>query len=224
MPAGGAALVLGCGACGFGCAWLLLGDVRRPERPARREGLSRGRMARARAAVAARRPRVAAGTLLARMEALLVRRGGPEVARLVPTMLDIVTLGLSAGLSFDASLELYCERFDNELSAGLSRSLLRWRVGELTRAEGLRRAAEELGEPSLGDLADVVEEALELGLPLAASLERQAEALRERQRATTQEEIERLPVRMLIPLGTLIVPAMLLAILGPLLGFVAGVG
>jgi tight adherence protein C len=33
-----------------------------------------------------------------------------------------------------------------------------------------------------------------------------------------EEEIERVPVKMLIPLGTLIVPAMLLAILGPLLG------
>ena len=33
-----------------------------------------------------------------------------------------------------------------------------------------------------------------------------------------EEEIERVPVKMLIPLGTMIVPAMLLAILGPLLG------
>ena len=33
-----------------------------------------------------------------------------------------------------------------------------------------------------------------------------------------EEEIERVPVKMLIPMGTLIVPAMLLAILGPLLG------
>lgn len=33
-----------------------------------------------------------------------------------------------------------------------------------------------------------------------------------------EEEVEKVPVKMLIPLGTLIVPAMLLAILGPLLG------
>lgn len=221
MAAVGAALLLGCGACGFGCTCLLLGGdgARARARSPRREGSARGRVA-----SAFLHARVAAGAALARMRALLARHDHQEVAQLVPTMLDIVTLGLSAGLSFDASLELYCERFDNALSAGLSRSLLRWRVGGLARAEGLRRAADELGEPSLGDLADVVEEALELGLPLASSLERQAGALRARQRAATQEEIERLPVRMLIPLGTLIVPAMLLAILGPLLGFVAGVG
>ena len=32
-----------------------------------------------------------------------------------------------------------------------------------------------------------------------------------------QERIEKVPVKMLVPLGTLVVPAMLLAILGPLL-------
>ncbi len=32
-----------------------------------------------------------------------------------------------------------------------------------------------------------------------------------------EEQIEKAPVKMLIPLGTLIVPAMLLSILGPLL-------
>ena len=42
--------------------------------------------------------------------------------------------------------------------------------------------------------------------------------MRDEQRSLVEEEIERAPVKMLVPLGTLIVPAMLLAILGPLLG------
>ena len=48
--------------------------------------------------------------------------------------------------------------------------------------------------------------------------------MRDEQRSEVEEEIERVPVRMLIPLGTLIVPAMLLAILGPLLGSAMVVG
>jgi len=39
-----------------------------------------------------------------------------------------------------------------------------------------------------------------------------------------EEQIEKAPVKMLIPLGTLIVPAMLLAILGPLLSSAVGFG
>ena len=57
-----------------------------------------------------------------------------------------------------------------------------------------------------------------VGSPLAGVLEHQAESIRAEQQANIEEEIERMPVKMLIPLGTLIVPAMLLAILGPLLG------
>ena len=36
-------------------------------------------------------------------------------------------------------------------------------------------------------------------------------------RAEVQERIEKAPIKMLVPTGTLILPAMLLAVLGPLL-------
>ena len=66
--------------------------------------------------------------------------------------------------------------------------------------------------------ADAVNQALAFGSPLSEALEQQAQTIREEQRAELEAEIERVPVKMLIPLGTLIVPAMLLSILGPLLG------
>ena len=63
-------------------------------------------------------------------------------------MLDIVTLGLGAGLSFDASLELYCERYEGRLSQALQSALLAWRLGALSRSEALRRAARTATAPS----------------------------------------------------------------------------
>lgn len=136
----------------------------------------------------------------------------------LPVLLDVVTLGLSAGLSFDSSLELYCSRYDNELSRAFSGAMLEWRIGAATREEALRRLADETGLAALERFSSMVGEALAFGTPLAGALERQAELLREEQRAQVEEEIERVPVKMLVPLGTLIVPAMFLAILGPLLG------
>lgn len=141
-----------------------------------------------------------------------------ECAELMPAMIDVVTLGLAAGLSFDASLELYCERYGNPLADALRSAMLSWRIGAATREEALEDAARELGLASLSRFASVVCEALAFGSPLAESLERQAQVIRDEQRSRVEEEIERVPVKMLIPLGTLIVPAMLLAILGPLLG------
>ncbi len=142
----------------------------------------------------------------------------------LPVMLDVVTLGLSAGLSFDSSLALYCGRYDNELSRALAGAMLSWQIGASTREAALKGLEGDLEVAALGRFASCVNESLAFGTPLSASLERQAQVIRDEQRAQIEEEIEKVPVKMLIPLGTLIVPAMLLAILGPLLGSALVVG
>lgn len=152
------------------------------------------------------------------------RRERRVVVREMPTFLDIVTLGLSAGLSFDASLELYCARYDTRLSHAMAAALMSWRIGARERGEALFCLARDVGAPSLERFAATVDEALSFGSPLAEVLTRQAQAIRDEQRAEIEEEIERAPVKMLIPLGTLIVPAMLLSILGPLLTPALGTG
>ncbi len=146
-----------------------------------------------------------------------------RILRDMPAFLDIVTLGLSAGLSFDASLELYCTRSKTELSEALRNTLQLWRIGIKSRPEALEEMAIDLNVPAMSRFVATVTEALAFGTPLAETLERQAQVIREEQRAFVEEEVEKVPVKMLIPLGTLIVPAMLLAILGPLLGPALGV-
>lgn len=103
-------------------------------------------------------------------------------------MLDVLTLGLAAGLSFDASLELYCEPYDGELSRALLESMLAWRMGIRSREAELARLADELGVPAFRRFASVVGESLSFGTPLAEALERQGEAIDE-QRSQVEEEI-----------------------------------
>ena len=138
--------------------------------------------------------------------------------REMPEMIDILILGLSSGLSFDSALDLYCLRESGELSKELSNAHMTWKLGANTREEALNQMAARVGVPSLKSFATVVNEALTFGTPLAEILDRQASVLRDEQRSLLETEIEKIPIKMLIPLGTLIVPAMLLAILGPLLG------
>ena len=52
----------------------------------------------------------------------------------------------------------------------------------------------------------------------AETLAAQSREIRAAHRAAVEREIERAPVKLLIPTGTLILPALLLSILGPLLG------
>ncbi|MCH3956814.1 MAG: type II secretion system F family protein [Olsenella sp.] len=142
----------------------------------------------------------------------------------MPTLIDVITLGLSAGLSFDASLSLYCDRYQTELSQAFAEAMLSWQAGVSSREEALEDMASELGVDALARFAAVVGESLTFGSPLALALEVQAGAIRDEQRAQVEEEIEKAPVKMLVPLGVLVVPAMLLAILGPLLASAVSFG
>lgn len=135
----------------------------------------------------------------------------------VSEMIDIVRLGLSAGLSFDAALGLYCDGGEGVLPARLKRAQLMWQTGVSTRENELLAVADDMGVRALESFAVAVGQALELGAPLAETLDGQSREIRAAHRAEVERQIERAPVKLLIPTGTLILPALLLSILGPLL-------
>ena len=83
--------------------------------------------------------------------------------------------------------------------------------------EVLQAVAHETGLRALEVFAVAVSQALELGAPLSETLEGQSREIRAAHRAEVERQIERAPVKLLIPTGTLILPALLLSILGPLL-------
>lgn len=136
----------------------------------------------------------------------------------VSEMIDVVRLGLSAGLSFDAALEVFCANRRSTLALRLERACMAWQVGVGTREDELLAAARDLDVRALETFAITVGQALALGAPLAETLAAQSREIRAAHRATVEREIERAPVKLLIPTGTLILPALLLSILGPLLG------
>lgn len=172
----------------------------------------------------ARRFRTAFEGLFSRACALARGRLCPASAAELPVtlgevseMVDIVRLGLSAGLSFDAALELYCDGRSGSLAVRLARAHVSWQSGLSTREDELRMIARETGVRALETFAIAVSQALELGAPLAETLEGQGREMRAAHRAEVERRIERAPVKLIIPTGTLILPALLLSILGPLL-------
>lgn len=135
----------------------------------------------------------------------------------LPELIDVVALGLSAGISFDASLALYCERYQTMLAARLDEAMKAWQFGMATRREALEGVARDLQVAPFSTFVETLTESLEFGAPLVKSLTEQSDAVRRSRRFAVEEQIEKAPVKMLIPTGTLVLPAMLLAILGPIL-------
>ena len=74
-------------------------------------------------------------------------------------------------------------------------------------------------------LARVVEtiiRGLRLGTALVGGLEEAAAQTREAHKAAVEERVAKAPVKMMIPTGTLILPAMLLLVMGPVFLELAG--
>ena len=135
----------------------------------------------------------------------------------VSEMTDIVRLGLLAGLSFDAALEMYCANKTGLLSRSLGRARMCWQTGMASREDALAEVARVTHVRQLESFAAAVGQAHVLGAPLADTLARQGIEMRSAHRADVERQIERAPVKLLVPTGTLILPALLLSILGPLL-------
>lgn len=202
--------VLGIGLAAAAFAWLVSGMT-----AGERAELARMVADRARTLHAYVRP------MIARVRSRLPARSRVDTgtARLVDIseMIDVVRLGLSAGLSFDAALELYCAQRGGVLPARMEQARLSWQMGMGTREDELMAAALDLNARPLESFAATVSQALSLGAPLAEALAGQSREIRAAHRAEVEREIERIPVKLLIPTGTLILPALLLSIVGPLL-------
>ncbi len=134
----------------------------------------------------------------------------------IAQMLDLLVLSLSAGLSFDYSVSMYCSKFENRLSQDMNNALFSWQIGATNRLDALEALSEMYQNPSFERFVQCVTESIELGAPIAQTLESHADMIRQTRRYDLEENIEKLPIKILIPLTTLILPAMLIAILGPI--------
>lgn len=137
--------------------------------------------------------------------------------RELPICIDSIALALKAGVSFDMALELYCSARETELARQLISALRSWQLGLKTRNQALADVAHRLNLPDLNHISKQISEAMIYGAPIADVLAREAKELKAKHRDEVEARIEKAPVKMLIPTGVLILPAMLLAILGPLM-------
>lgn len=148
---------------------------------------------------------------------VLVGRRAEEVERHLPEMLDVVSLGLRSGLSFEGALGSYCRHFDTLLSRELSAARGKWGSGLVSRDEALASVSASFDSPVLARVIGDIARSLRFGSALSGSLEAVAVEVRKDYRARKQEEIAKAPVKMMLPTGALILPAMLILVLGPVM-------
>jgi tight adherence protein C len=143
-----------------------------------------------------------------------VRSRQNEIARALPDALDMMTVGVEAGLAFESALVKVGEQWDNALTRELQRAVVEMRVG-VPRNEALQRIAERAGVLELSTFVAVLIQSHQMGISIAQVLHAQAELMRDRRRQRAEELARQAGVKMVIPLIFLVFPALLVVILGP---------
>jgi tight adherence protein C len=135
----------------------------------------------------------------------------------LPQMLESIALGLQAGRGFDQAFGLYVQRFDTALASKCQPYHEVWSRGLRSREEGMQSLAASIESTAFTRFVAITLRAIKYGAPLADVLLQLAADTRKECNAAMQERIAKAPVKMLLPTGVLILPAMMLLVLGPIL-------
>ena len=147
-----------------------------------------------------------------------------QILRAMPDGLDMLTIGVEAGLAFESAMVKLGEKWDNPLTREFSRAVAEMRVGT-SRDVALQRMAARCGVQELDTFVAVLVQSSQLGVSIAQVLHTQADQMRTRRRQRAEELARQAGVKMVFPLVFFIFPAMFAVILGPavpsFLGFFA---
>ena len=132
----------------------------------------------------------------------------------VPDTLDLLTISVRAGLSFDGALAKVVEKTHGPLSDEFRRALAEIRVGK-TRRDALRDVTGRTDVGALSNFIGAIIQAEQLGVSISKVLQVQSEQLRIERRQRAEEMAAKAPIKMLFPLVGCIFPSMFIVILGP---------
>ena len=143
-----------------------------------------------------------------------IKKRQKAVLMAVPDTLDLLTISVRAGLSFDGALAKVVEKVQGPLSNEFRRALAEIRVGK-ARRDALRDIIGRTEVPALSNFIGAIVQAEQLGVPIAKVLTVQSEQLRIERRQRAEEMAAKAPIKMLFPLVGCIFPSMFIVILGP---------
>jgi tight adherence protein C len=143
-----------------------------------------------------------------------ITRRQKEIRKAMPDALDLLTICVEAGLGFDAAMSKVSEKWDNELSLALSRTIREIQLGKVRR-DALKDMSDRLGIPEMTSFVAAIIQSEQLGVSMAKVLRIQSDQMRVKRRQRAEEEAHKAPIKMIIPMALLIFPSIMIIILTP---------
>lgn len=151
----------------------------------------------------------------------LARIWGPsrnvQRARVFPDFLDLMALGLSAGVTFDQALSMAVEPLPSGPLKEDLKLFERWLRFGKPRSEAVKSLVARWKDPRLKMTMALIEQAMKRGNQIQDVLVDQARGLRQQRFVEMEKRAQTAGLRLLFPIYFFILPAVFLILLGPLL-------
>ncbi len=144
----------------------------------------------------------------------LVNTRRSEIEYTLPNAIDLLSVSVEAGLSFESALATVAEKLEGPLASEFLQSLQEIRLGR-PRLEALDDLGRRVGVEEVHNLVQSIIQSAQLGTPISQILTLQADEIRRQRRQRAQELGARAPLKMLIPMVTCIFPTLWVMLLGP---------
>ena len=143
-----------------------------------------------------------------------IRKRQSEVTKSLPDIMDLLTVSVEAGLTFDSALSKVVEKMPGSLAREFETVLQEIKVGK-TKKEALYQLADRIGVQDLRSFVSAVVLADQLGVSLGRVLRLQSEQIRQNRKQRISEKAMKAPIKMLIPMVIFIFPTIFIVLLGP---------
>lgn len=135
----------------------------------------------------------------------------------LPDLLDLMCISVTAGLGLEQAMQVSCARFESPVCDELRLTLREMELG-LSRHDALENMKLRTDIDDLVTFAVVLSQADALGLPIGRVLQAQADEMRDKRRQRARERAAKVPVKILFPLALCFLPAIMIIVLGPIVG------
>jgi tight adherence protein C len=144
----------------------------------------------------------------------MVRRRQEAIVKKFPDALDLMSICVDAGLTFDGAMAKVDEKWDGALAEEFGRVIYEMQLGK-SRRQALRDMSDRMEVPDVTSFVAAILQADQLGVSIGRVLRIQSEQMRIRRRQRAEEKAHQAPVKMLFPMVFLIFPSMFIILLGP---------
>jgi tight adherence protein C len=143
-----------------------------------------------------------------------VTRARKELRTTLPDAMDLMSVCVEAGLTFEGAMAKVAERHLNALGAEFAQVLREIRLGR-SRRDAMAEFGERSGVDEVNSFAQAVVQSDALGTGISRILRIQSDDLRAKRRQRAQELGAKAGLKMLFPMVIFIFPSLWVVLLGP---------